>query len=64
LPRLALGFAMVYSSMWGVSFVFLPAYETHSPTLNPDFPDEPLILAQDLREDSWCSRVLARFPPS
>ena len=32
--------------------------------LSPDFPDEPLSLAQDLRESPWFSRVFARFLPS
>src|SRR5262249_4295554 len=29
--------------------------------LNPDFPDEPLILAQNLRKEPWFSWVFARF---
>jgi len=31
---------------------------------NPDFPDEPLSLAQDLREPPWISRVFSLFLPS
>ena len=38
--------------------------ERPRPPLNLDFPDEPLILAQDLRETPWFSRVFARFLPS
>jgi hypothetical protein len=32
--------------------------------LNPDFPDEPLSMAQDLREPPWFSGVFAPFLPS
>jgi hypothetical protein len=32
--------------------------------ITPDFPDEPLILAQDLRKVPWIFRVLAHFLPS
>ena len=33
-------------------------------SLTPDFPDEPLNLAQDLREVPWISRCFAHFLPS
>jgi hypothetical protein len=32
--------------------------------LSPDFPDEPLSMAQDLREPPWFSGVFALFLPS
>jgi len=32
--------------------------------LTPDFPDEPLTLAQELRENTLFSGVFARFLPS
>jgi serine/threonine-protein kinase len=32
--------------------------------LTPDFPDEPLSMAQDLREPPWFSGVFALFLPS
>ena len=44
-------------------FRFLEADEG-SPSLNPEFPDEPLSLAQDLREPPWFSGVFALFLPS
>jgi hypothetical protein len=32
-------------------------------SLTPDFPDEPLNLAQDLREAPWISRCFSHFLP-
>jgi hypothetical protein len=50
--------------LWNSGRVWAAGLAALSVTVIPDFPDEPLSMAQDLREPPWFSGFFALFLPS